>query len=545
MDGSCGVLPVPTREGAEGRFEHGIMPENLKLDEAGRGVVDSARDNVAVAKSDLPEGLSRWNSRPDGRLRLNGSGAARLPLCDQGYSEPESRSFNTVGRSAFRRAFAPAIRSSPPNIDNTRLNFTERENDKPTTWPPDTAGIPETFDGFLRPDGKVGIRNWILIAPNSMCASHEAAQISMRAEFMLWSREKYLNVDGVTATPHDKGCGCTDGTNIDLVLSTVAQYVSHPNIGAAVILELGCEKTNLAAMERYLGKPLDKWGKPVIVLSVQKLGGTEPTIRAGLEAVAKLLPEVNKTARTRQSASTLSIGLKCGGSDAFSGLTANPALGVASDLLVAQGGTSMFTEVPEMAGCEEKLKRQAVSPAAATEIVDAIKWYDDFTARYGHTAFENPSPGNKDGGLVNILVKSLGAVAKAGAAPIQGVTPHGKIPRCPGLWIMQGPSYDQLSTPALITAGAQLVLFTTGRGTTIGNAIAPVIKIASNTEIFQRMNGDIDVDAGTILDDLETREQVGRRIFEEIIDIASVRPAKAERTHHREFQIWSEQSISL
>jgi altronate dehydratase len=209
------------------------------------------------------------------------------------------------------------------------------------------------------------------------------------------------------------------------------------------------------------------------------------------------------------------------------------------------GGTSMFTEVPEMAGCEEKLKRQAVSPAAAKEIVDAIKWYDDFTARYGHTAFENPSPGNKDGGLVNILVKSLGAVAKAGRAPIQGVTPHSKAPPRPGLWIMQGPSYDQLSTPALIAAGAQTVLFTTGRGTTIGNAIAPVIKISSNTEIFQRMNGDIDVDAGTILEDLETREQVGRRIFEEIVAVASGKPAKAEKNHHREFQIWSEQSVAL
>ena len=518
------------------------MPDNLKLSQAGV-VVDAVRDNVAVAKSDLPEGLA-LEVAPGRSLRLNGSvrRAFRFALKDIPSGSPIFQYGWPIGLSKGIRAGDPVVTS---NMENARVDWNDGGDAATGPWRPETAGLPSTFDGFLRPDGKVGIRNWILIAPNSMCASHEAAQISMRAEYTLWSREKYPNVDGVTATPHDKGCGCTDGTNIDLVLNTVAQYVSHPNVGAAVILELGCEKTNLSAMERFLGKPLDQWGKPVIVLSVQKLGGTEPTIRAGLEAVAKLLPEVNKTTRTKQSASTLSIGLKCGGSDAFSGLTANPSLGAASDTLVAMGGTSMFTEVPEMAGCEEKLKRQAVSPAAATEIVDAIKWYDAFTARYGHTAFENPSPGNKDGGLVNILVKSLGAVAKAGKAPIQGVTPHAVAPKKPGLWIMQGPSYDQLSTPALISAGAHMVLFTTGRGTTIGNAIAPVIKISSNSEIFRRMNGDIDVDAGTMLEDLETREQVGRRIFEEIIAVASGKPVKAELNHHREFQIWSEQSVAL
>jgi altronate hydrolase len=517
------------------------MPETLKLDQAAV-LVDGKRDNVAVAKCDLPAGLKVDVGAQ--QLLLTGPvrRAFRFALKDIAAGSPIFQYGWPIGLSKGIRAGDPIVAA---NMENTRLDFKDGALTATAEFPPDTAGMPREFDGFLRPDGRAGIRNWILIAPNSMCASHEAAQISMRAEFTLWSREKFPNVDGVTAIPHDKGCGCTDGSNVDLVLHTIAQYVAHPNVGAAVILELGCEKTNLSAMERYIGKPLDQWGKPVIVLSVQKLGGTEPTIKAGLEAVEKLLPEVNKTKRTKQSVAHLSVGLKCGGSDAFSGLTANPALGAASDILVALGGTSMFTEVPEMAGCEEKLKRQAVTPAAAQEIEDAIKWYDAYAARYGHTAFENPSPGNKDGGLVNILVKSLGAVAKAGKAPIQGVTPHAQKPKRPGLWIMQGPSYDQLSTPALIAAGAQMVLFTTGRGTTIGNAIAPVIKIASNTEIFQRMNGDIDVDAGTILDDLETRDAVGRRIYQEIVDISSGKPAKAEKNHHREFQIWSEQSIAL
>ncbi|HYF51648.1 MAG TPA: altronate dehydratase [Planctomycetota bacterium] len=517
------------------------MAETLKLEQAAV-VVDATSDNVAVAKQDLPAGLQLQSAGQ--RLRLTGPvrRAFRFALKDIPSGVPVLQYGWPIGVSKGIAAGDPVL---PTNLENRRVEFNAGSTGSAKLYPPDIGGLPTTFNGFLRPDGRAGIRNWILIAPNSMCASHEAQQISMRAEMSLWSREKYPSVDGVTAIPHDKGCGCTDGSNVDLVLHTIAQYVNHPNVGAAVILELGCEKTNLNAMERYIGRPLDQWGKPVVVLSVQKLGGTEPTIKAGLEAVERLLPEAARALRSNVSVSKLSIGLKCGGSDAFSGVTANPSLGHASDILVAQGGTSMITEVPEMAGCEEKLRRQAVSPAVATEITDAIKWYDDYTARYGHTAFENPSPGNKDGGLINILVKSLGAVAKAGHAPIQGVTPYAVAPKHSGMWIMQGPSYDQLSTPALMAAGAQMVLFTTGRGTTIGNAIGPVIKIASNSETFNRMRGDIDVDAGTILEGTESIEEVGRRIYREIIDVASGRACKAERNHHREFQIWAEQGVAL
>jgi altronate dehydratase len=240
------------------------------------------------------------------------------------------------------------------------------------------------------------------------------------------------------------------------------------------------------------------------------------------------------------------LGTKCGGSDAFSGVSANPALGVASDLLVARGGTSLITEVPEMFGAEPILYRHARSPEVWSEIRAALDWYSRYTARFGVRPDENPSPGNKEGGLTNIAIKSLGAIAKAGASPIDGVIEYAQRPHRPGLYIMQGPGYDQYSTPGLVAAGATIVGFTTGRGTTIGNAIAPVFKVASNTPVFERMREDLDVNAGTILDGVETVAQTGRRIFTEMVAIASgTKPARAEEWRHVEFQIWADEAVAL
>jgi altronate hydrolase len=309
---------------------------------------------------------------------------------------------------------------------------------------------------------------------------------------------------------------------------------------------LGCEKTNLAAFTRHLGGGVGPAHKPVVQIGVQQMGGTGGTVREGLKRVAELLPLVNETARTHVPVSELVLGMKCGGSDAFSGVSANPALGVASDLLVARGGTSILTEVPELFGAEPILFRRARSPHVWQQLRDALDWYERYTARFGASPTENPSPGNKEGGLTNIAIKSLGAVAKSGFAPIDGVIQYAHAPSAHGLYVMQGPGYDQYSTPGLVAAGANIVAFTTGRGTTIGNAIAPVFKIASNTKIFEQMRDDLDVNAGTVLDGTESVADVGRRIFIEMVRIASgEKPALAEEWRHTEFQIWSEDAIAL
>jgi len=402
-----------------------------------------------------------------------------------------------------------------------------------------------TFQGFRRSDGRVGVRNYVLVVPTSMCASHEALQIATLAEFMLFSRSKYPNIDGVVAIPHNKGCGCQAGSNIEIVMRTLSNYAAHPNVGGVVLVDLGCEKTNLSYLRKYLSARSDSLKKPVASISIQKAGGTQEAIQQGLAEVERMLPDVDRATRDDTPLSELILGVKCGGSDALSGISANPALGYAADLVIAAGGTVVMTEVPEFCGAEHILARRAKDTETARAIYKMVDWYKDHAARVGAKLAENPSPGNVSSGLLNITIKSLGAIAKAGSSPVEGVVDYAEFPKDRGLWLMQGPGYDQESTPGLVGAGAQVIVFTTGLGTTIGNAIAPVIKLASNTSVFERMSKDISLSAGGIIDGTETIEQVGSRILDFVVQVAGGKQVWAELHKHREFQIWGEQAISL
>ena len=403
-----------------------------------------------------------------------------------------------------------------------------------------------TFPGFLRPDGRTGTRNFLLVLPTSMCSSHEAMQIATIAEFQHWSRAKFPNVDGVVAIPHSKGCGCSDGSNLDITMRTLAHYADHPNVGGVLMLELGCEKTNQTVVDRWLGEHGGfSWDKPVARIGVQTEGGTEATILRGLALVEEMLPKVNESVRTDRPESEIVLGLKCGGSDGFSGLSANPALGVATDLLIDRRGTAIITEVPEFCGAEHCFAWRAKDAATGRAVYETVDWYKEHAAVFGTRLDDNPSPGNKAGGLLNIAIKSLGALAKAGSRRVEGCCGYAETPTARGLWLMQGPGYDQEATPGIVASGSNVVVFTTGRGTTIGNAICPVIKLSSNTATFERMKHDIDLNAGTVIDGDETIEQCGRRVFDHIVAVAGGEPALAERTKHREFQIWSECSVSL
>jgi altronate hydrolase len=379
-----------------------------------------------------------------------------------------------------------------------------------------------------------------------MCASHEAQQIAMMAEFLLYKRERYANVDGVVAIPHNKGCGCQDGSNLDVMLRTLSNYADHPNVGGVILMDLGCEKTNLAYVEKYLLRREKAFDKPVAKIGIQEVGGTQAAIEHGLREVERMLPEVNRAERVEIPISELILGVKCGGSDGFSGISANPALGRAADLLVRSGGTVLITEVPEFCGAEHILANRARDAETGRAVYQMVDWYKDYAAKFGAVLNENPSPGNIAGGLLNITIKSLGAIAKAGTTRVEGVVAYAERPTARGLNLMQGPGYDQESTPGLVAAGATVVVFTTGRGTTIGNAIAPVIKLASNNAVFERMSRDIDVSAGNIIEGTETIEQVGERVFEHLRRVASGEIlAKAEENKHREFQFWAEQTVSL
>ncbi len=413
---------------------------------------------------------------------------------------------------------------------------------------PDYFSDPEiaTFKGFRRPDGRTGTRNYVLIVPTSMCASHEATQISMMAEFIHYSREKFPNVDGVVAIPHNKGCGCQDGSNLDLMMRTLSNYADHPNVGGVILMDLGCEKTNLTFVEKYLTnreKPIDK---PVFKIGIQEVGGTQAAIELGLKYVEQMLPEVNRAVREDVPVSELVLGVKCGSSDGFSGISANPSLGYCSDLLVKSRGTVLLTEVPEFCGAEHLLAGRAKDAATGRRVFELVDWYKEYASKFGGVLGQNPSTGNKAGGLLNITIKSLGAIVKAGTTRIEDCIEYAETPSSRGINLMQGPGYDQESTPGLVASGATVVVFTTGNGTTIGNAITPVIKLASNNRVFERMSQDIDISAGNVIEGTESIAEVGTRLFEFVRTIASGDVlAKAEVLKHREFQFWAEQTVSL
>src|SRR6266850_6197916 len=508
-------------------------------------IIVDGNDSVAVVKRETSPRLKVV--LPDGRM---------VQLRD---AVPPGHRFATrdIPEGQFVLQFGQPIGTSLGIREGEQITHANMSNEVPIVrdlpeglQTPAPDYIPEneraTFLGYRRPDGRVGTRNYVLIVPTSMCASHEAQQISTIAEFTLYSREKYENVDGVVAIPHNKGCGCQDGSTIDVMLRTLSNYADHPNVGGVILIDLGCEKTNLSKVEEYLLKREKSFDKPVAKIGIQEVGGTEAAIALGLKEVERMLPEVNGAVREECSIGELVLGVKCGSSDGFSGISANPSLGQAADLLVRSGGTVLITEVPEFCGAEHVLASRAKDSETARAIYGMVDWYKDYASKFGAVLNQNPSPGNVAGGLLNITIKSLGAIAKAGTTRIEGVVEYAETPTQRGVNLMQGPGYDQESTPGLVGAGATVIVFTTGRGTTIGNAIAPVVKLASNTAVFERMNRDIDLSAGGVIDGTETIDEVGARVFEQIIRVADGEIlARAEENKHREFQIWAEQAVTL
>lgn len=508
-------------------------------------IIVDPRDNLAVVKRETVPGLEV--ELPDGavvRVTATVNPGHRFAIRNipagefvRQYGQPIGTSLG-IGAGDFishdnMSDDVPVVRGLPDDLK---------------TPPPDYFPLDQraTFRGFRRRDGRVGTRNFVLIVPTSMCASHEAQQISMMAEFLHYNREKYPNVDGVVAIPHNKGCGCQDGSTLDVMLRTLSNYADHPNVGGVILIDLGCEKTNLAQVEKYLLGNNRSFDKPVAKIGIQEVGGTQAAIERGLKEVEAMLPEVDRAVREEVSIGELVLGVKCGGSDGFSGISANPSLGRAADLLVRSGGTVLITEVPEFCGAEHILATRAKDAETGRSIYRMVDWYKNYASKFGAVLNQNPSPGNLMGGLLNITIKSLGAMSKAGTTRVEGVVEYAETPKSHGLHLMQGPGYDQESTPGLVAAGATIVVFTTGRGTTIGNAIAPVIKLASNTRVFERMSNDLDLSAGGVIDGIESIDQVGQRVFDHLQRVASGDvQAKAEIHKHREFQFWAEQTVSL
>ena len=384
-----------------------------------------------------------------------------------------------------------------------------------------------TFMGYRRHDGRVGTRNFVAVLASVNCSS-TACQRVIEHFRQPGALDAYANIDGVIAFPTKGGCGAHYGSEALLQLQrTQAGIVDHPNVAAYVILSLGCETNQPDDLIDNTGLTEHNDGHRPLVLTIQENGGFAKTVAAGIRAVEQLLPVANKVERVPVPVSDLKVALQCGGSDSWSGVTANPALGIAANMIVAQGGTVVLAETSEVYGGEHLLTRRAVSQQVGEALIERIHWWEDYTAMNGASIDNNPSPGNKLGGLTTIYEKSLGAIAKAGSTPLMQVVKYGERITERGFVHMDTPGFDPVSVTGQVAGGCQVVVFTTGRGSAFGFKPSPSIKVATNSTLFEKQEPDMDINAGRVLDGTPL-EEVGQEIFEEIVAVASGRRTKSE-----------------
>ena len=392
-----------------------------------------------------------------------------------------------------------------------------------------TREEPLTFMGFDRgPGRRSGTRNYLAIISSVNCSasvSKYIAQHFMGEDF----RRDFPHVDGVMALTHKSGCSLMPDKPLEVLQRVLAGMAVHPNISGYLLVGLGCEVNQIPQIiQRYGLRDPQKPDDDPFHMNIQSLGGIRKTVEAGIEAVQKMLPRLNDLRRTPRPISDLALAMNCGGSDGHSGITANPALGVASDCLVQEGGTSVLAETSEIYGAEHLLTQRASSTEVGERLVDMIHWWEDYTAKFGATIDNNPSHGNKEGGLTTIYEKSLGAIAKAGQAPLEAVYQYAEAIQSRGLCFMDTPGNDPVSMTGLVAGGCNLGVFTTGRGSVFGCKPAPCIKVATHTPLYEWMEDDMDLNAGTIIDGRETVQEVGKRLFDQILRVASGESTKSE-----------------
>ena len=382
----------------------------------------------------------------------------------------------------------------------------------------------DTFMGYRRENGSVGTRNYIAIVTSVNCSATAARRIadSFGPEELSW----YPNVDGVVAFVHGTGCGMAgDGEGFEALQRVMWGYAKHPNHGGVVMVGLGCEMNQIDWLLEAYGL---KQTPTFQTMNIQSVAGLQKTIEMGVKKVRDMLPIVNDVRRTPCPASELKVALQCGGSDAWSGITANPALGEACDFLVAQGGTGVLAETPEIYGAEHLLTERAIDRVTGDRLIGLVKWWEDYTARNRGSMDNNPSPGNKKGGLTTILEKSLGAAAKGGTTPLTGVYKYAEPVRAQGFTFMDSPGYDPASVTGQIAGGCNLVCFTTGRGSAFGSKPAPTIKLSTNTAMYERMVDDMDINCGDIITGQATIQSKGREIYDLFLRVASGEASKSE-----------------
>ena len=475
-------------------------------------------DDVVIARVELAAGTRLLN---EGGLEVT----ARVPAGHK-VAARAVRSGEPVRRYNQIIGFATRDIAAGEHVHVHNLAMGEFQRDYAfcaDARPLEPVGAPATFQGIVRQDGRVATRNYIGLLTSVNCSATVARMIARHFETRLGD---YPNVDGVVALTHKTGCGmASEGEPMELLRRTMAGYARHPNFFAVQVIGLGCEANQVNAL---LAAQKLRRHDALHAYTIQEKGGTAKAVREGIARIEALLPQANQVRRDTVPASHLVVGLQCGGSDGYSGISANPALGAAVDLLARHGGTAILSETPEIYGAEHLLTRRAATRAVGEKLLQRIAWWEDYTRRNGNEMNNNPSPGNKAGGLTTILEKSLGAVAKGGTTTLVDVYEYAQAVTARGFVYMDTPGYDPVSVTGQVAGGANLVCFTTGRGSAYGCKPAPSLKLATNTPLFEHQEEDMDLNFGTIVDGKESIAAAGERLFELLLATASGRRTKSE-----------------
>lgn len=493
-----------------------------------------AQDNVVIARQQLlggtvlaSEGVTVSGLIPPGH---------KVATRDIALGQPVRRYDQIIGVATQAIAAGQHVHTHNLAFSDFAREHLPGADAKPTAY----VDQPLTFDGIVRADGRVATRNYIGILTSVNCSATAARAIAdhFRRDIRPEALADFPNVDGVVALTHGMGCAtASDGEELLVLRRTLGGYAKHPNFAAILVVGLGCETNQIQGLVAQEG--LEE-GVKLATFNIQDTGGTAKTVAKGIALIQAMLPEANRVTREPVPLRHLTVGLQCGGSDGYSGISANPALGAAVDLLVRHGGAAVLSETPEIYGGEHLLTRRAVSAHVADKLLARIAWWEAYTQRNHMQMDNNPSAGNKAGGLTTILEKSLGAIAKSGTTNLVDVLEFAQPITSRGFVYMDTPGYDPVSATGQVAGGANLICFTTGRGSAYGCAPSPSLKLSTNTALWQRQEDDMDINCGGVVDGTETVQQAGERIFQMMIDTASGRQTKSEQHGYgqNEFVPW-------
>jgi altronate hydrolase len=489
-------------------------------------------DNVAVARIALAAG-TELESPDGGRLVATDDIPAGHKIATRAVAAGEVvRKYGQV----IGAATAPIAAGQHVHVHNLDMGDSHPAHGVGRAYVPTVpVAAPASFEGYVRADGGVGTRNFVGVISSVNCSATVCKAIEKA--FAGDAMAEWPGVDGVVAITHGTGCGMSgSGEGIAILQRTLRGYAAHPNFAAVLVIGLGCEVNQVDTLVESLAAPVDR----IRTMTIQDAGGTREAIAEGTAIVREMLAFAGTARRTTVPASRLVVGLQCGGSDGYSGISANPALGAAVDLLVRHGGTAILSETPEIYGAEHLLTARAAQPEVAERLMQRLRWWEDYTGKNGGDMNNNPSPGNKAGGITTILEKSLGAVAKGGNSGLMDVVEYAEPVRAHGLVFMDTPGYDPVSATGQVAGGANLICFTTGRGSTYGCKPTPSIKLATNSAMFRRMSMDMDFNAGEIIDGTASVAEAGERLFRLMLETASGRRTLSEQHDlgNNEFVPW-------